>query len=251
MRLAIADPPYLNKAVRWYGTDGYGHGDGQGRADEHPEAAYWDEQASHLDLLARLQSDYDGWAIAMDPASLPLYLSAEPPGVRVAIWHKTNAMPSASRVRGVYEPLLVFTPQGRRTHGTGPIADDVLHAGFERSGGTFIGRKPQAWTHWVLALLGYDPATDAVDDLFPGSGAVAAAIETYRPPAPRAGRLRRPTGDKAQRLRSAARGAHSRKAAVLAALDTGASIRATAREAGVATSTVQRWKAEAENAGGH
>lgn len=34
-----------------------------------------------------------------------------------------------------------------------------------------------AWTTWVLDLLGYTPGEDTVDDLFPGSGAVAHAIE--------------------------------------------------------------------------
>jgi hypothetical protein len=35
-----------------------------------------------------------------------------------------------------------------------------------------MGAKPQAWTRWVLDMLGYNPETDTVDDLFPGSGAI-------------------------------------------------------------------------------
>ncbi|MBF4588433.1 hypothetical protein [Curtobacterium sp. VKM Ac-2887] len=30
----------------------------------------------------------------------------------------------------------------------------------------FAGRKPEQWTHWVLAMLGYDPHIDEVADLF-------------------------------------------------------------------------------------
>ena len=39
----------------------------------------------------------------------------------------------------------------------------------------FVGAKPDAWTRWVLDMLGYQPGDDEVDDLFPGSGAVAPA----------------------------------------------------------------------------
>lgn len=53
----------------------------------------------------------------------------------------------------------------------------MLVAAAPRSG--FVGAKPQAWTHWVLDCLGYQPDSDMVSDLFPGSGAVAAAIATY------------------------------------------------------------------------
>ena len=46
-----------------------------------------------------------------------------------------------------------------------------------RSGRTFIGRKPAAFSHWVLDLLGWLPG-DTIDDLFPGTGAVQAAWAT-------------------------------------------------------------------------
>ena len=43
-------------------------------------------------------------------------------------------------------------------------------------GRDFVGQKPRQWTRWVLDMLGYDPETDTVDDLFHGSVAVAAEI---------------------------------------------------------------------------
>jgi hypothetical protein len=49
----------------------------------------------------------------------------------------------------------------------------VLEANVGRG---FAGAKPRAWTRWVLDMLGYDPDEDTVDDLFHGSGAVAAEI---------------------------------------------------------------------------
>jgi len=45
----------------------------------------------------------------------------------------------------------------------------------------FLGSKPPAWTRWVLGLLGYDPATDELTDLFPGSGLVAAVADGMLP----------------------------------------------------------------------
>lgn len=39
----------------------------------------------------------------------------------------------------------------------------------------FPGAKPAAWTRWVLDALGYDPETDELVDLFPGSGSITAA----------------------------------------------------------------------------
>src|SRR5690625_2400576 len=164
MRLIIADPPYLGRSNRWYGQ-GRGHGNGHGRADEHPDAALWDEPTTHVDLVEQLERDADGWAIASAPSSLALYLAHAPTSVRVAVWVKGNAIPSGSRIRSVWEPVLVRVPEGRTVHGAGPATDDVLTTGI--AGGGFAGRKPTPWTHWVLAMLGYDAGTDEVLDAFP------------------------------------------------------------------------------------
>jgi hypothetical protein len=70
--LAIADPPYLGRARRWYGN-GRGHGGGSGRADRHADASMWDTATAHIALLARLVADFDGWAVAGAPDSPQLY----------------------------------------------------------------------------------------------------------------------------------------------------------------------------------
>lgn len=245
MRLAIADPPYLGRAARWYGA-GRGHSAGRGRADNHVDAHAWDVAARHIDLVRELDATYDGWAIALTPDSLPLYLAHAPEGVRTVMWQRGNAIPNGSRIRGVWEPALVSVPAARRRHGTGPAVDDVLVAAITPGG--FAGRKPEAWTHWILALLGYDPAADDVDDLFPGSGSVTEAVDTYRPARPKGqGRMKRAPEVQSQQLRRTARSGRGRKAAVIAALRAGGSIRAVADDARVAPSTVQRWKKEAEH----
>lgn len=241
MQIAIADPPYLGRARRWYG-DGRGHSGGRGRADEHPEASTWDTPEAHERLIGELEAEYDGWAVAMSPDSLGIYLRAAPTTARAASWTRGNAIPSGSRVRSLWEPVLVRVPDERRAHGTGAIVDDVLTAGITPGG--FPGRKPEAWTHWVLTMLGYDPYADELVDVFPGSGAVAEAASTYVPP-PTAGRRRTAPPTQAQQVRRTARATSARRAAVLAALRAGGSVRAVAADARLSTNTVQRWKREA------
>lgn len=241
-RLVIADPPYLGRATRWYGQQGRGHGGGRGRADQHPHAHAWDDQAAHLALVEWLEEHADGWAIAATPSSLPVYLQAAPADVRVAVWVRGNAVPSGSRVRSVWEAVLVKIPGTRAGHGSGPRSEDVLTRGIGAGG--FAGRKPVAWTHWILDMLGYTPGVDVVLDLFHGTGAVAAAADTYQPHTTVRERATPPA--QAQQLRRTARAADGRRAAVLAALRAGGSVRAVAREAKVSTNTVYRWARDAK-----
>ncbi|WP_053353925.1 hypothetical protein [Leucobacter musarum] len=122
------------------------------------------------------------------------------------------------------------------------MVDNVLTAGITPGG--FSGRKPEAWTHWVLTMLGYDPAVDDLTDIFPGSGAVTAAAATYVVPEG-AGRRRIAPPMQAQQVRRTARASSARKSAVIAALRAGGSVRSVASDARLSTNTVQRWKREA------
>lgn len=181
MRLAIADPPYppfigsggrKNRASRWYGTGQRSRKDRP--ADQHPDAADWDEPGRHRALLVELLDAYDGWAIATSPDGIAAY-GELPAAVRIMAWVKPNASPGAHRLRSLWEPVLIYPPVGRRSNrgGVGAVPD-VLTANAPRIG--FPGAKPEAWTRWVLAALTHDPAVDEVVDLFPGSGAVARAV---------------------------------------------------------------------------
>lgn len=131
MRLAIADPPYLGGADRLYGA-GRGTGAGKGKPDFHPAAAEWDRPGRHLQLLAELERDYDGWAMAMNIDMLRLCLPAAAPDIRVLAWVRGNAMPSGSRVASRWEPVLVRIPVERRGRGTGLEVSDTLSAGIDR-----------------------------------------------------------------------------------------------------------------------
>lgn len=176
MRLAIADPPYLGRGERWYGN-GRGDYSGRGVADHHPEAGIWDSPGAHIDMVAKLVTEFDGFAIAASVDSLGLYLTACPADVHVMVWHRRNAPPTGNRVRRCWEPVIIRQPEGRRGRGSGfeTVASDVLDAPAGRPG--FAGAKPAAWTRWVLAALGYDSSADELVDMFPGSGAVSAAAD--------------------------------------------------------------------------
>lgn len=190
MRLAIADPPYpprfterrdlaggaarvtvRSRARRWYGDAFRG---GHRAADLHPQASEWDAPARHRRLLDDLVRDYDGWAIATTPDGLDHYRPL-PIGCEVLAWVKPNGLPGGGRIRGTWEAVIVFIPYERR-RGRGAVPAHLVAS--HRPVG-FAGNKPEAWTHWVLDALGYDPEDDTVADLFPGSGAVQRAVLTH------------------------------------------------------------------------
>ena len=191
MKLAIADPPYpphvterfdladgtarlvtRSRARRWYG-DGT-RSSGQLVADFHPAAGDWDRPERHRELLEQLVRDYDGWAIATSPDGLDAYRPI-PPGCSVLAWVKPNAVPGGHRLRQTWEAVIVYVPPTRRGRERGMVPTHLIAAPPAKR---FAGAKPEAWTRWVLDALGFDPALDDVDDLFPGSGAVTRVVES-------------------------------------------------------------------------
>lgn len=190
MRLAIADPPYppqaserrdlagggvrivtRSRARRWYG-DGT-RDKGERPADFHPDAGDWDRPERHRQLLEQLVGEFDGWAIATTTDGLRHYGELPVPA-RLMVWHKTRAMPTAHRIASSCEVVIIYPPEGRRARGDRSQVPDLLRAAPPGAG--FAGAKPPAWTRWVLDALSYNEDTDTVDDLFPGSGSVGAAI---------------------------------------------------------------------------
>ena len=182
MILAIADPPYLGRAKRWYGAGGCGDGRGRNQADNHPDAAIWDNPETHQELLTELLARYDGFAIAMSVHSLSTYLDITGTdsrnGFRVCVWHKPSAITSGSRITNNFEPVLIKVPDSRRGWASNAArVSDVLVANPPKV--NFRGAKPALWTKWVLDLMGYTDG-DTVDDLFVGSGMVGNALENYQ-----------------------------------------------------------------------
>lgn len=192
MKLAIADPPYppmfgerrdrvdgplrkysRSRALRWYGDGTHSVGDAP-KADFHPDAGDWDDLSTHRKLMLDLCEAFDGWAIATTPDGLGAYHPL-PVSAHVMAWHRPAATPGGLRILSRWEAVIVFVPEGRRARTTGDFVPDVLSAPARRS--NFAGAKPPEWSRWVLSALGYDPAEDTVTDMFPGSGAVAAASD--------------------------------------------------------------------------
>jgi hypothetical protein len=189
MRLAIADPPYpphyaerrdrpggnIRVLTRSRARRHYGNGTrptDERPADFHDRAGEWDSPARHRQLLEDLMADYDGWAIATTLDGLDHYRPLPIPA-RTMIWHKPTATPTSGRVASSCEAVIVYAPEGRRSrHPHGQIPD-LLSAVAPQG---FAGAKPERWTRWVLDALLYDPETDTVDDLFPGSGMVTNAL---------------------------------------------------------------------------
>jgi len=182
MKLCIADPPYLGRAVRWYGEGGCGIGNGDGQADNHPNAYLWDKPETHQNLVKELENNYDGWAIAMSVHSLSTYLSIietdSRNGIRVCVWHKPSAVTSGNRITNHWEPVLIRVPETRKGWKSGAArVKDIATFNPPKVG--FMGAKPVEWTHWILDLLGYEDG-DEIVDLFHGSGAVTHALSVQR-----------------------------------------------------------------------
>ena len=178
LRMAIADPPYLGTAKRFYAKEGEAYEKGlEYKSNGNDDAHLWDDVEAHKELLESLQDNFDSFAIAMNVHSLPIYLKKVKPssdsGFRVCSWIKTNSAPSGSRIRNGWEAVLIYNHPTRRSQQSGTRTRDYLIANAPREG--FIGQKPYEWTEWVLELLGYKEG-DGIADLFIGSGSVTSAL---------------------------------------------------------------------------
>ena len=154
LRLAYADPPYFGKG-RLY--DGH-----------HTDSRAWDDQQTHLDLLAEL-TQYDGWAYSCNSTHLAWVLPAVP-DARVAAWCKPFAAWRPNRLQQyTWEPV-VFRPA--RATGKGLSVRDYLVEPMTTRRG-LSGAKPEAFARWVMDLLGHQPGDELID-LFPGTGVLSA-----------------------------------------------------------------------------
>jgi|WetSurMetagenome_2_1015567.scaffolds.fasta_scaffold270298_3 hypothetical protein len=162
-RFAYADPPYVGLAARLYKK----HKDYRGEVD-------------HAALIARLESDFDGWALSASIKSLPYLMSIAPRDILTLAWIKPIAPPMGDRRHYSWEPVLLR-----------PVANpelcEKMHLVLSPPQFTFrpkpdnhvIGEKPEEFMHWVLRCAGVT-AHDEFYDLFPGSGACSRAWDTYR-----------------------------------------------------------------------
>lgn len=165
MKLAYADPPYLG-CCKLYGHE---HGD-DGRC--------WDEMETHRLLIARLHSEWDGWALSASAPSLLDLSSVVPPGARVAAWVKPfAAFKKNVRIAYTWEPV-IYRPARDSSKDGAPVGRDHLSEPITLKRG-LTGAKPRRFCEWVLDLMGYVQG-DEVDDLFPGTGIMGEVVAQGR-----------------------------------------------------------------------
>lgn len=169
MRFAYADPVYLGQA-RLY--------------PENPWSGVWNNLQAHRWLIQHLTENYpDGWALSASSPSLSLLLPMCPPDHRIAAWCKSFCV-FKKGVRPCYawEPVIYW--RGRNKNHPPPekggqqtTPKDFLVCPITLKKG-LTGAKPPQFCSWVLDLLNFQPG-DALDDLYPGTGAMGAAVLKY------------------------------------------------------------------------
>jgi hypothetical protein len=162
VRLAYADPPYPGQAKRHYA--------------DHPDYA---GEVDHAELIEKL-AEYDAWALSTSSTSLKDVLALCPAGVRVGAWVKPFAAFKAQAVTFAWEPV-VYVPRKQKFSAGDMVQFDWVSATppvFHNKRTGVAGTKPDLFCFWLFRLLGAEPS-DTLNDLFPGSGAVSSAWETF------------------------------------------------------------------------
>lgn len=160
MRAAYADPPYIGCAHLYA---------------DHPD---YGGEVDHLDLIARLEHEYDGWLLHCSVTSLfEILRHAEDLGCdyRVMAWVKPFAAFKANvPVAYAWEPVIV-KPVRKPVVSDRLVLRDWIAEPITMQKG-LVGAKPPAVIRWGFEVLGLTP-DDELDDLFPGTGIVG---ETWR-----------------------------------------------------------------------
>lgn len=168
MRFAYADPPYPGLSKRYYGD----HRDFNGEVD-------------HAELVSRLTTGgYDGWALSTSAPALRDVWALCPPETRLCVWVNGPRKTKSYTALHAFEAVLVFGGRARQVPVVEDLSDVLLWGGRQHSHpGALTGMKPAAFCNWLFELLGACRG-DTLDDLFPGSGAVARAWDLYASPQP-------------------------------------------------------------------
>ena len=170
-RAAYADPPYPGLA-HYY--------EGQGVAEE----------VDYPELLAKLDAEYDAYAVSIHMNGLREVLHKLDPKIRIGAWCKPWARFKRSiRVQYCWEPVLYYTPRNSPpkagdTWGESAAVRDycLVNSSMKTvmvNGKKFKGVKPPEFCFWVFDLLGLTPE-DELADVYPGSGAVSEAWQTWK-----------------------------------------------------------------------
>lgn len=163
MKIGYADPPYINCAHLY---------------KDHPDYA---GEVDHAALVGRLEDEYDGWVLhaAATPLSMAVLAPlVEKTGARWCSWVKGFAAFKRNvSVAYAREPVII-KPARKPVVSKRMVMRDWVECPITLKRG-LTGAKPEAVCHWAFELLGARPDDD-LDDMFPGSGAVAEAWRTWR-----------------------------------------------------------------------
>jgi hypothetical protein len=164
VRAAYADPPYLGCGKSHYG-------------ELHERAADFDDPETHRLLIERLCDEYESWALSLHEPSLRVLLPMCPTDCRTGVWAKSFASfkPNVTRAYA-WEPV-IFRFKRPRTREQDTWRDFIVEPITLKRG--FTGAKPEKVCHWIFEGLNLLPDDDFAD-LFPGSGAVGRAWESWR-----------------------------------------------------------------------
>ena len=159
MRLAYADPPYPGCAHYYR---------------DHPDYA---GEVDHAELV-QLLGEYDGWCLHTSSVALKDVLPLCPPNARVMAWVKSFAAFKANvPVAYAWEPVIVQACRKPVVAGRVVMRDWISCPITMQRG--LVGVKPNTVCRWLFEVMGCEPGDD-LDDLFPGSGAVSRAWESWR-----------------------------------------------------------------------
>lgn len=160
MKFAYADPPYIGQAKKHYSHD--------------PNCA----EVDHAVLIAELET-YDGWALSCksDAKELAWLIGLCRQDVRLGVWVKPFCS-FKPNVNPAYAFEVVLWRSARKRMREQDTVRDWVSANITLKKG-LSGAKPKEFCFWLFELLNMEPQ-DEFSDVFPGTGRVSEAWETYR-----------------------------------------------------------------------
>lgn len=168
MKIGYADPPYPGCAHLY---------------KDHPDYA---GEVNHEGLVSRLDAEYDGWVLHTNVPGLRLMERNGwlPDGIRICSWVKSFAAFKRNvSVAYAWEPVIIKAARkpvvSKRTiyRDFIEIPEAIKEPITLKRGLT--GAKPEKVCKWAFELAGAMP-TDELHDIYPGTGAVTRAWESWR-----------------------------------------------------------------------
>ena len=163
MRIGYADPPY------------------PGCADLYRDQPDYAGEVDHAALVAQLELEFDGWVLhtAATPRAIAILAPlVEPTGARWCSWVKSFAAFKRNvSVAYAWEPVIIKAAR-KPVVSKREVMRDWKECPITLKRG-LTGAKPEAVCHWAFELVGAHP-DDTLVDLYPGTGAVTRAWDTWR-----------------------------------------------------------------------